>query len=507
MQNTDVQWLLKLTTARKTDNNTESETIQYFLDPRQETIIGRAPNCQIVIDSVIYPTVSRQHIKICFINEESRSRWEVCDLNATNGTFVNDERLSGCQILKLGDRILLGKDGAELVFANKKLNHSGLSSRQTIEEETKLIAKFPPKTLTAKPKTEIKRAERRKQAPAKPPTSDRTVFVAPKFEQPIPETSTSEYTSFGEIRSSPSTISPEPSKPEPSKIEIVPVAKGQANKSLWDPIVEDNVRILGGHSETIKAVSFSPDGRLLASGSEDRIVKLWHLATGREIQTIAAHDMAVTALAFSPIPPNPLIQGSEGGILASGSVDRTIKIWNLITGQPIQAIVAHEMVVNALAFSPNGQILASGSSDNTVKLWDLARGREIQTLLKTTAPVNALTFSTISPSLAPKHGKGEMLAVASADRSIRLINLNTGKEIVLISDISSAVNSLVFSPNGRILASGSNDKTIKLWDLDTEKELRTISGYFWQVGSLAISGDGQKFASGSDDRSVRTWCL
>jgi WD40 repeat protein len=503
MQNTDVQWLLKLTTARKTDSNTESETIQYFLDPRQETIIGRAPNCQIIIDSVIYPTVSRQHIKIYFIKEESRSRWEICDLKATNGTFVNDERLSGCQILKLGDRILLGKDGAELVFAYKKLNPSNVSSRQTVEEETKLVAKFPPNTVVAKPKTEIKRAEKRKQASVKPSSSDSTVFVAPKFERPIPETSTSEYTTFGKISSSQPKTSP-----KPSKLEIVPpVINNQEGKSLWEPIAEDNVRILGGHSDSIRAISFSPDGRLLASGSEDRTIKIWHLATGREIQTIAAHDMAVSAVAFSPIPPNPLIQGSEGGILASGSVDRTIKIWNLITGQPIQAIVAHEMVVKALAFSPNGQILASGSSDNTVKLWDLARGREIQTLVKTTASIEALAFSVISPTLAPKYGKGEMLAFACADRSIRLINLNTGAEILMISDISSVVNSLVFSPNGRILAGGSNDKIVKLWDIGTGKELRTISGYAWQVGSLAISTDGQKFASGSDDRSVRTWCL
>jgi pSer/pThr/pTyr-binding forkhead associated (FHA) protein len=174
MRNTDVQWLLKLTTARKTNSNTESETIQYFLDPRQQTIIGRAPNCQIILDSVIYPTVSRQHIKICFINEESRSRWEVCDLNATNGTFVNDERLSGCQILKLGDRILLGKDGAELVFAYRKLNNTALSSRQTVEEETKLVETSPPKTFTAKPNTELRRADRRKQESASPPIPDQT---------------------------------------------------------------------------------------------------------------------------------------------------------------------------------------------------------------------------------------------------------------------------------------------------------------------------------------------
>jgi WD40 repeat protein len=272
-------------------------------------------------------------------------------------------------------------------------------------------------------------------------------------------------------------------------------------------MVEDKVSILGGHSDSIKAISFSPDSRLLASGSEDRTIKLWHLATGREIQSIAAHDMAVQSLAFSPIPPNPLIKGSEGGIVASGSADGTIKLWNLITSQPIQALVAHEMGVDALVFSPNGQILASGSSDNTVKLWDLARGREIQTLLKTVAPVNALAFSTISPTLAPKCGKGEMLAVGTADCNIKLINLNTGAEILLISSISSAVNSLVFSPNGRILASGTNDKIIKLWDISTGKELRTISGYVWQVGSLAMSTDGQKFASGSEDNSVRTWYL
>ena len=114
-----------------------------------------------------------------------------------------------------------------------------------------------------------------------------------------------------------------------------------------------------GHISWVNSVTFSPDGQILASGSEDNTIKLWRVSDGNLIRTLTEHEWSVSSVTFSP----------DGQILASGSADNTIKLWRVSDGSLIRTLMGHTGVVHSVSFSPDGQILASGSSDNTIKLW------------------------------------------------------------------------------------------------------------------------------------------
>jgi hypothetical protein len=167
---------------------------------------------------------------------------------------------------------------------------------------------------------------------------------------------------------------------------------------------------LEGHENYVNSISFSPDGKTLATGSSDKTIKLWNL-DGKEIRTLRGHDSYINSVSFSP----------DGKTLATGSSDETIKLWNLDTGKEIFTLQGHDSSINSVSFSIDGKTLATGSEDKTIKLW----------------------------------------------------NLDTGKEIRTLRGHNGYVNSVSFSPDGRTLATGSEDKTIKLWNLDTGKEIRT----------------------------------
>src|SRR4028118_2015710 len=140
---------------------------------------------------------------------------------------------------------------------------------------------------------------------------------------------------------------------------------------------------LGGHTKLVNGVSFSPNGKLLATGSFDNTVKLWDTSTGKEIKTLTGHTNSVNAVSFSP----------NGKLLATGSSDNTVKLWDTSTGKEIKTLTGHTNLVWAVSFSPNGKLLATGSSDNTVKLWDTTTDKEIKTLTGHTNTVRAVSFS------------------------------------------------------------------------------------------------------------------
>ncbi|NES81263.1 MAG: protein kinase, partial [Moorea sp. SIO2B7] len=255
-------------------------------------------------------------------------------------------------------------------------------------------------------------------------------------------------------------------------------------------ISQENVSVvnnLTGHLSYVNSLLISHDGQKLISGSADKKIKVWDLATGAEIRTLIGHSSFVNALFIS----------HDGQTLVSGSADKTIKLWNLNTGAEIRTLRGHSNAINALAISHDGQKLISGSADKTIKLWDLVTGKEIRTITGHSGYINDLV---ISPD-------GQTLISASADKTIRIWNLNTGAEIRTITGHYGYVNDLVISPDGQTLISGSADKTIKIWDLVTGKEIRTISGHLTYVNHLEISPDGEKIVSGSSDKTIKFWDL
>ena len=244
-------------------------------------------------------------------------------------------------------------------------------------------------------------------------------------------------------------------------------------------------KTLTSHLSYVNTISISPDGQILVSGSADKTIKIWNLSTGQEIRTLKGHSQPINSLAISP----------DGQTLVTGSADKTIKIWNLSNGQEIRTLKGHSNPVNSLSISSDWQTLVTGSADKTIKVWNLSTGQEIRTLTGNFSYVNTLA---ISPD-------GQTLASGSADKIIKIWNLSTGQEIRTLKGHDSYVNTLAISPDGQTLASGSADKTIKVWNLSTGQEIRTLRGHDSWVKSLAISPDGQTIVSGSADNTIKIW--
>ncbi len=281
---------------------------------------------------------------------------------------------------------------------------------------------------------------------------------------------------------------------------ITITAQGAQNGSTVIPVLLTVIPgTLTSHRGGVWSVAFSPDGSLNASAaceSPDEIrschmqseIKLWEVATGRQVRTLDSPTGIVTSVAFSP----------DGKLLASGSQDATIMLWDVATGAKVLTLRGHGAFgVTSVAFSPDDQLLASGSYDKTIKLWKVATGEAVRTLSGHTNGVLSVAFSP----------DGKLLASGAADQKIKLWEVASGLEVRTITSRSSRsqVETVAFSPDGRLLASGWRDSPITLWEVATGQEVRTFVGHTDILTSIAFSPDGQFLASGSYDRTVRLW--
>ncbi len=272
------------------------------------------------------------------------------------------------------------------------------------------------------------------------------------------------------------------------QLDIPTTLKNQTMLNLLEVVynIHEKNR-LEKHEDAVLGINFSPDGTMLASGSWDNTIKLWEVADGREITTLHGHSAPVMKVSFSP----------GGTLLASGSRDNTIKLWNVSDGKEITTLHGHSDIVASVSFSPDGTLLASGSWDNTIKLWDLADGKEIATLHEHSDPVANVSFSP----------DGTLLASGSWDKTIKLWDVADSKELTTLYGHSDNVMSVSFSPDGTLLASGSTDRSIKLWTVADGEELNTLHGHSRDIYNVTFSPDGILLASGSADKTIKLWTV
>lgn len=301
----------------------------------------------------------------------------------------------------------------------------------------------------------------------------------------------------------------------------------------------------------ITALAISPDGNLLVAGGDDGVIRFWDPQAGQLLQSWTGHEGSIETLAISP----------DGTFLVSGGADKTVRVWDLAAlgdpalrsgeGVPPLQLQGHTDLINSVAISPDGRWIASGSADRTIRLWQAEDGQLVRTIDSAAYPVTqgaGITAVAFAPSGLAEEGSspwilvaangnpavylwdprsGALLKTLEADYPIEQVllspdgrhllaasasgiwiwNVGTGSRERTLPQPLSGLATLALSPDGRLLASSTDHRAqqIKLWDLRSGKELRTLGGQTWMVSALLFGPDGQTLLSGGADGAIRIW--
>ncbi|KAL2862490.1 WD40-repeat-containing domain protein [Aspergillus lucknowensis] len=274
-----------------------------------------------------------------------------------------------------------------------------------------------------------------------------------------------------------------------SDVEFSPDGKMVASSSLdktvrlWDAATGKALYTFKGHAEHINAIAFSPNSKVVASASRDMTVLLCYAETGEVLQTLE-HHQNVWDVAFSP----------DGNLVATTSTKCIASFWNMATGKTVQILDGHKGRIVAIVFSPDNKVVATASWDKTVKLWNIATGELLQTLKGHTHWVCDIAFSLDS----------KMIASASYDNTVRLWDAATGKGLQIFKDPGAFVYAVAFLPGCNMVVSASN-KRVQVWNIATGETVQTLE-YHAEITAVGFSPDCKVVALMTlGDMTVSLW--